>query len=69
MSSDEEDVRRPGRSTAQSPVASDAHNDSGDDNLGGDNLDDNDADLFGSDGEDGGLDDEYDVFSGIATGN
>lgn len=59
MSSDEEDVRRPGRSSAQSPVQSDNH-ESGDDNLGGNNMDeDNDADLFGSDGEDGGLEDEY----------
>ncbi|KAJ6150821.1 hypothetical protein N7470_007415 [Penicillium chermesinum] len=58
MSSDEEDIRRPGRSGAHSPVESDAHN-SGNENLSGENMDeDNDADLFGSDGEEGGLEDE-----------
>lgn len=57
-SSDEEAVRGPGRN-----AANDAH-DSGDDNrspygAGNDNMDDNDADLFGSDGEDDGVDNEY----------
>lgn len=71
MSSDEEAVRRSGRATSanglQSPAPSD--NDSG---PGGqsphgadDQMDeDNDADLFGSDGSEGGFDNiEYVVFS------
>lgn len=63
--SDEEAVRRPGRAGAshQSPAPSD--NDSGADNkdlFGDDQMDeDNDADLFGSDGEDGGADNEYGI--------
>lgn len=62
MSSDEEDIRRPGRNVAQSPVPSDG----GKSPFGaGDNLmdEDDDADLFGSDGgvSDAGMDnDEYD---------
>lgn len=60
MSSDEEAVRRPGRNAAQSPVPSDGDKSP----LGaGDQMDeDDDADLFGSDGggSDAGLDnDEY----------
>ncbi|KAJ5698434.1 hypothetical protein N7462_000439 [Penicillium macrosclerotiorum] len=57
-SSDEEAVRRPGRGAAQSPAPSDAGNDSGAENFGaGDQMDeDDDADLFGSDGSDGGFD-------------
>lgn len=58
-SSDEEAVRRPGRNAAnQSPDLSDAGNDSGAENrgTGGDDLMDDDADLFGSDGSDGGFD-------------
>lgn len=58
-SSDEEAVRRPGRNAAnQSPDPSDAGNDSGAENHGaGNDLMDDDADLFGSDGSDGGFDD------------
>ncbi|KAJ5160554.1 uncharacterized protein N7482_007558 [Penicillium canariense] len=60
-SSDEEAVRRPGRNTGhQSPDASDAGIDSGAENNGaGSNLmdEDDDADLFGSDGSEGGFDD------------
>ncbi|KAJ6103147.1 hypothetical protein N7486_005574 [Penicillium sp. IBT 16267x] len=63
-SSDEEAVRRPGRSNGvQSPAHSDAH-DSGDENkspygAGNDNLDeDDDADLFGSDGDDNGVEND-----------
>jgi RNA polymerase-associated protein LEO1 len=52
MSSDEEDVRRPGREGHESPTHSNA-NGSGAEQM------DEDEDLFGSDGE-GGLDDiEY----------
>lgn len=68
-SSDEDAVRRPGRSAAngvQSGKDSDAGNDSGAENrspfgAGVDLMDeDNDTDLFGSDGSQGGLDDiEY----------
>lgn len=68
-SSDEEAVRRPGRSNGvQSPAHSEAH-DSGDDNkspygAGNDNLDeDDDADLFGSDGDDNGAENEYETLS------
>lgn len=61
MSSDEEDVRRPGRNAAQSPVPSDGEKSPFGDN--GDRMEeDDDADLFGSDGggSDAGLDqDEY----------
>lgn len=59
-SSDEEAVRRPGRNAAnQSLDPSDAGNDSGAEDLGagGDDLMDDDADLFGSDGSEGGFDD------------
>ncbi len=58
-SSDEEAVHRPGRNAAnQSPDPSDAGDDSGAENrgTGGDDLMDDDADLFGSDGSDGGFD-------------
>ena len=62
MSSDEEGVRRPGRTTGnESPAPSNNANDSGAENdTGADNMDEDDHDdLFGSDGE-GGLDDiEY----------
>jgi RNA polymerase-associated protein LEO1 len=61
MSSDEEGVRRPGRTSNESPAPSDNANDSGaNNNLGADLMDEDDNDdLFGSDGE-GGLDDiEY----------
>ncbi|KAJ5334374.1 hypothetical protein MYU51_016673 [Penicillium brevicompactum] len=59
MSSDEEGVRRPGRTTGnESPAPSNNANDSGAENdTGVDNMDEDDHDdLFGSDGE-GGLDD------------
>jgi RNA polymerase-associated protein LEO1 len=59
MSSDDEGVRRPGRTGngPESPAHSNAI-DSGAENYTGGNAmdDDDDADLFGSDG-DGGLDD------------
>lgn len=64
-SSDEEVVRRPGRSTdasrVQSPSASErSANGHAESPLGSDRLnDDDDADLFGSDG-DGDLEEEYD---------
>ncbi|KAJ5489633.1 hypothetical protein N7539_004523 [Penicillium diatomitis] len=59
-SSDEEAVRRPGRNAVnQSPDMSDAGNDSGAENTGLGAVDalDDDADLFGSDGSDGGFGD------------
>lgn len=64
MSDSEEDaVRRPGRAGAsqQSPAPSDNGSDADNKDLFGDDQmdEDNDADLFGSDGEDGGADDEY----------
>lgn len=73
MSSDDEGVRRPGRGAGannlQSPTQSDARNDSGaEDNDptgagGGPADEDEDADLFGSDGEEGGLETlEYGIF-------
>ncbi|KAJ5151843.1 hypothetical protein N7492_010138 [Penicillium capsulatum] len=64
MSSDEEAVRRPGRSAGAngSPAPSDDGNESGTENHspagagGGDQMEeDDDADLFGSEGEEGGL--------------
>lgn len=63
-SSDEDAVGRPGRGAApngiQNLVESDAANDSGVENkspfgAGADQMEDDDADLFGSDGSDGGL--------------
>lgn len=68
MSSDEEAVRRPGRANGrQSPVQS--GDDSGAGNkspfgAGNDQMDeDDDADLFGSEGSEGGLDNiEYGIF-------
>ncbi|KAJ5637378.1 hypothetical protein N7490_007257 [Penicillium lividum] len=61
MSSDDEAVRRPGRGNMQGPAQSDAH-DSGDENKsldgGNENFEDEDADLFGSDGDDNGLEDD-----------
>ncbi|KAJ5353384.1 hypothetical protein N7452_002358 [Penicillium brevicompactum] len=59
MSSDDEGVRRPGRTAGnESPAPSNNANDSGAENhTGADNMDEDDHDdLFGSDGE-GGLDD------------
>lgn len=62
MSSDEEAVGRPGRPAgangSPSPAPSDARNHSGENHspagAGGDQIDeDDDADLFGSEGEDG----------------
>lgn len=75
MSSDEETVRRPGRpegaNGSPSPAPSDARNDSGAENqsptrAGGDQMDeDDDADLFGSEGEDGGsVNFEYEIIFG-----
>lgn len=61
MSSDEEGVRRPGRTGNDSPAPSYNANDSGANNdLSADLMDEDDNDdLFGSEGE-GGLDDiEY----------
>lgn len=66
-SSDEEAVRRPDRATSanglQSPAPSD--NDFGAENGGDGNqmVEDNDADLFGSEGSEGGFDNiEYVIF-------
>lgn len=66
-SSDEEIVRRPGRSgRVQSPAVSEHSNTPAADNMDLDQPngdDDDDADLFGSDGDEGGLEelagDEY----------
>lgn len=62
-SSDEEVVRRPGRSgRVQSPAGSELSEPPAAENMDVDepNDDDNDADLFGSDGSEGGLgNDEY----------
>jgi RNA polymerase-associated protein LEO1 len=59
MSSDEEGVRRPGRAGNESPAPSDNANESGANNLADLMDEDDNDDLFGSDGE-GGLDDiEY----------
>ncbi|KAJ5086345.1 hypothetical protein NUU61_007652 [Penicillium alfredii] len=57
MSSDEEAVRPSGRNDRQSPALSDTGNGSGAENNFGDRMDeDDDADLFGSEGSEGGLD-------------
>jgi hypothetical protein len=70
-SSDEEAVRRPGRATSanglQSPAPSDRDSAAGNQSpygAAGNQMDeDNDADLFGSDGSEGGLDNiEYVIF-------
>lgn len=70
-SSDEEVVRRPGRATSanglQSPAPSDNESDAGNVRTHGvdnDQMDeDDDADLFGSDGSEGGFDNvEYVIF-------
>lgn len=63
--SDEEAVRRPGRAGASQQSPAPSNNDSGAENqdlFGDDQMDeDNDADLFGSDGEGGGLNNEYGI--------
>jgi hypothetical protein len=59
MSSDDEGVRRPGRAGngPESPAHSNANDSGAENHAGGNAMDeDDDADLFGSDGE-GGLDD------------
>lgn len=64
MSSDEEAVRRPGRAMSanglQSPAPSDRDSDAGNQSpygADGNQMDeDNDADLFGSDGSENGVD-------------
>lgn len=63
-SSDEEVVRRPGRSSREQSPAGSEHSNApvADNGMDLDNIngDDDDADLFGSDGSEGGLgDDEY----------
>ena len=58
MSSDDESVHRPGRRGGQSPTGDDHDSDNGNRSPFAAGDDDNDADLFGSDGEDDGIDNE-----------